>query len=275
MTDAPAGVGETPRASIRSTFRGLARRWLYILSLTILTCGLAGCNGSRAASLTVAAASSLRTVLPELIQAAPAGSRPLRATYAASGVLRRQVAAGAPVDVMIFAAATPIDRLIASGDADGATRTLVATNRLVLITPKSGPTLRFGSLAGLPPESRLAIGDPRTVPAGRYAEEALQRLGSWNSLQSRLVYGANVAAVLAYARRGEVDGAFVYATDARTARDVVVSDRARGNWAPRPVVGAALPHDARREASLFLDFLSSEQAQRILRAKGFGPPPRR
>lgn len=251
----------------------MSRAWRDLSCLAIVLCAAIACGGSPTPTLTIAAASSLRTVLPDLIRAAPPEPHVPYATYAASGVLRQQVEAGAPVDVMIFAAAQPIDRLIASGYADAGTRSVLATNQLVLVTPRGGPALSFQNLTSLSADSRLAIGDPRTVPVGRYAREALARLHAWQALRSKLVFGANVAAVLAYARRGEVDGAFVYATDARTTTDVVVSDRARGDWAPTPLVVAALRPGAPIEARRFLDFLLSEQAQTILRAKGFGPPP--
>lgn len=248
-------------------------RRLRAVLLTVLVATLAACGQSRAPGLTIAAASSLRTVLPDLIAAAPAGGLQVHATYAASGILRQQVAAGAPIDLMIFAADQPIDRLIQTGFADPETRTVVATNQLVLISPRNAPPMTFDGLPNLPPASRLAIGDPRTVPVGQYARQALVRLHLWDRLRPQLVYGANVAAVLAYARRGEVEGAFVYATDARAAPDVLVTDRAHGDWAPSPLVVAALRPRAPEAAHRFLGFLLAERGQAILRSKGFGPPP--
>jgi len=242
-----------------------------IVALSVST--LLACVNPGTPELTIAAASSLRTVLPDLIQAVPTSDLQVRATYAASGILRQQVAAGAPIDLMIFAADQPIDRLIQAGLADPETRTVVASNQLVLITPRRAPLITFESLGSLPAVSRLAIGDPRTVPVGQYAREALVRLRLWDRLRPQLVYGANVAAVLAYARRGEVEGAFVYATDARVAPDVVVADRASGDWAPSPLVVAALRQHAPAAAQHFLAFLLTDRAQAILRSKGFGPPP--
>lgn len=246
---------------------------ISILVLLLSPWILSGCRSEPVSSLTIAAASSLRTVLPALIDAAPIEDTSIHATYAASGVLRQEVEAGAPVDLMIFAAGAPIDRLIHDGYAEKSSRRVIATNALVLVVPKGAGRITFEALAGLLPKTRIAVGDPRTVPAGHYAQRALSRLGVWDKLNSNLVYGANVAAVLAYARRGEVDAAIVYATDAATTSDVTVTDRATGSWAPHPIIAAALRTGAPEAAHSFLDFLLSDRGQAILRAHGFGAAP--
>lgn len=239
---------------------------LFMLSIWVLC----GCRAKHPTGVGVAAASSLRIALPALIDAAAIEGAPIHATYAASGVLRQEIEAGAPVDLMIFAAAGPIDRLIRDGYAEADSRRVIATNALVLVTPEGAPRLRFDHLNDLPPHVQIAVGDPRTVPVGQYARLALTRLGVWEKLSPQLVYGANVAAVLAYAQRGEVDAAMVYSTDAAAAAELIVSDRAVGAWAPHPVVVAALRPGAPSAAHDFLQFLTSDRGQAILRARGFG-----
>lgn len=237
------------------------------MRLLLLLVLLVGCGGGPSAP-TVAAATSLRNVMPALVTGF---GQDLTVTYGASGTLRQQVEGGAPIDAVVFASSMPVDHLIASGHAVAATRRRLATNDLVLIVPEGGDaSLRWSGLPGLPVKEKLAIGEPGAVPAGRYAREALQGLGSWDALQDRIVFGGDVAAVLAYARRGEVAAAAVYATDAAGIPDVTVVEVAAWPGAPRPeVVGAAITDDARARA--FLDFVASPAGQKILASFGFGP----
>lgn len=224
----------------------------------------------------LAVAMSLRDVMPALIadyrerNGAPA----IDTTFGGSGNLRKQVHAGAPVDGVVFANAHTVDDLVASGHADPETRAVVASNRLVLIGPPGGPKLRFETIDTAPEGERIAIGEPAAVPAGRYAKEAFEALRKWEAIEDRLVYGGHVAAVLQYARRGEVAAAVVYGTDIRNVDDVVVLDEAEGEWAPRAevVVAAVDRGKASAEGRKFLRYLSSSEAREIFRRFGFGPP---
>ena len=242
-----------------------ARRWLGLYGALVLVAGIAACqrwHGSDPGTL--AAASSLRTVVPALLAAhrKVAGAAPVRVTYGASGSLQRQIEGGAPISGVLFASRAPVDRLIAKGLVVPHSRRQVATNQLVLIAPSSGPRalqLTFRTLETLPPDAKLAIGDPAAVPAGAYARETLQRLGSWQRLKDRLVYGGDVAMVLAYARRGEIDAAIVYRTDIRGVDDVTVLDHASAAWSPTPEVVVAVTAAARNQPAIthFLDFVAS------------------
>jgi molybdate transport system substrate-binding protein len=224
----------------------------------------------------VACAQSLRGVMPALAAAfrAQVGGPEVTATFGASGDLRKQVEGGAPVDGVLFAGARPVDELIAGGHIDRATRRVLATNRLVLIGPRGGRAIGFESLDALPAGEKIAIGDPGAVPAGQYARAALQALGKWDALAGRLVLGGDVAAVLAYARRGEVAAAVVYRTETRGIDDIVVLDEARAPWAPRAEVVGAVATEARgaARARAFLEFVASPAGQEILAGYGFGPP---
>ncbi len=257
----------------------------------VASLALAGCKRDepRAGEFTLAAAASLRSVLPALSRAFEAGNavpgvdppppmtRPAThvvATYGASGDLRKQVEGGAPVDGVIFAAARPVDDLIASGHAERASRVVLATNALVLVGPRGGKPVTFATLDALPEGERIAVGDPGAVPAGDYARTWLRSLGKWDALQGRLVLGGDVAAVLAYARRGEVAAAIVYRTDARGVDSVVVLDEARGPGAPRTEVVGAVVRGARGavQAGAFLGFAGSAEGRRTFADFGFGPP---
>lgn len=246
---------------------------LACLALVLAACGR---PAPPVFEVTLAAAASLRGVLPELTRAYQ-GSHPgvrVAATYGASGDLKKQVEGGAPIDAVIFAGARPVDELVAAGRAEAATRVVVATNQLVLIGPRGGRPLTFATLDALPPGEMVAIGDPGAVPAGQYARAYLEKLGKWQALTGRLVLGGDVAAVLAYARRGEVAAAVVYRTELRGVDGVVLLDEARGPDAPRPEVVAAVVSGARAaaEARAFLAFVGSPEGQGLLASYGFGPP---
>jgi molybdate transport system substrate-binding protein len=229
-----------------------------------------------AAEATLAVAASLRAAMPVLIErfVAREPGAPLVATYGGSGALQKQVEAGAPIDAVVLAAAAPVDALIAGGHARGETRCVIGYNQLALIVPQGGAAVRFPTLDQLPAGERIAIGDPASVPVGSYAQEALRKLGLWDRLQPRLVTAPDVAAVLAYARRGEVGAAVVYRSDVLGVHDVEVRELAQGDWAPRPEIVAAVarPGLAGPRAERFLAFLAGAEARAILREHGFETP---
>ena len=222
----------------------------------------------------MAAAASLQRVMPELVKAFHS-RRPgvsITVTYGGSGALRRQVEMGAPIDLVFLAQPAPVDRLIEKGLADPATRVVFATNELVLVGPRNAPALTFDDLDMLKPDQQLAIGDPRSVPAGRYARQLLRRRGKWDAVQGHLIFTNHVGAALTYARRGEVAAAIVYETDVRGFDSVVILDRKDPAEEPRPKLVAALCTDAvdPATATAFLDFVTSQAGQAILTAHGFG-----
>lgn len=222
----------------------------------------------------VAAAMSLRKALPPMIdtfQRQSSGAK-VAATYGASGDLRRQVEGGAPIDAVIFASASDVDFLIERQQIAGG-KHVVASNALVLIGPRGAQPLAFERIDSVPDGEYIAIGDPETVPAGRYAKQVLQALNKWDAVRDRMVFAGHVAAVLQYARRGEVAAAIVYSTDVIDVEDVVVLDRARGPWAPRiETVAAVVVGGNQTRARAFVDFLETPAARALFAAHGFGPP---
>ena len=238
----------------------------------------------------IAAAASLRNVMPVLIDRwgeagcggrdAPHAKRePARptcrmtVTYGASGDLRKQVEAGAPIDLVLFASRKPVTQLAETQLVNGEPAR-IATNALVLIGPRGGTPYTFASLETLPPGERLAVGDPGAVPAGDYAKQVLTRLGKWDLLQDRLVLGGDVAAVLAYAKRGEVAAAVVYRTESYGISGITVFDEAPKDVGATPeVVGAVVKTGRNAEgAKAFLAWLGSAEAQKTLADAGFGAP---
>jgi len=215
-------------------------------------------------------------VLPELLQAGTEGqgTRP-EVSYAASGVLRRQVEAGAPIDLFLSASPEEVDALIRGGSATAGSRAVLASNQLVLVGHRAEASqLRFDTLDELPGDQLLAMGNPDFVPAGRSGRTALQQKRLWTELQDRLLLASDVTAALAYARRREVAAALVYATDALGAPDVEVLDRAAWEGAPSPVVvGVVTRHGSETPgAAELLEFLQGPEAAAVFRAHGFSRP---
>lgn len=229
-----------------------------------------------AAEITVSAAASLRDAFTELAgdyERRQPGTRVLL-NFGGSGALYQQIRIGAPVDVFAPADDETMDRAVAAGRIDPALRHDFAGNTLVLAVPadaRSAPeglddlgSWRFG---------RIAIGQPEAVPAGRYARAALREAGLWEVLSSRLVPAQNVRQALDYVARGEVDAAFVYATDlaarpgrARIAFEVPLPMPIR--YPIAPVSGSRQP----AVAAAFVRFVLSRDGQQVLRRHGFLSP---
>src|SRR5581483_5618299 len=201
----------------------------------------------------------------------------LRYNLGASGALQKQIEAGAPVDLFISAADREMDELERRGLILGQTRRAFARNVLVVITPSEAPAALAGPAALLDGRvRRIVIGDPKTVPAGQYAEESLRALGLWDRIQTKLVLAENVRQVLDYVVRGEVDAGFVYATDAAARRGRVREAFRPAEATYRPVIYPAAVVAGSRQASLaraFVDYLVSPEGQAVLRTHGFRPPP--
>jgi molybdate transport system substrate-binding protein len=235
--------------------------------------------GARAEAARVACAISLKEAVTEVAAAFKAEGRgEVQFTFGSSGQLQAQIEYGAPLDAFISAAHEQVDQLVEAKRAEGASKHVVASNSLVLVVPASAQAAPT-SLKALADArvKRVAVGEPKTVPAGRYAEQALHAAGVDETLKGRLVYGANVRQVLDYVERGEVDAGVVYATDARESRERV---RVASRIDPRlhdPVeYPAVLILDSRRRkaAGAFLDYLGTEKARDILTSHGFTTPAR-
>lgn len=250
-----------------------------ICLLFVATCVMIGSSCQSKApepEIVIGAASSMRHVFPAIVKEFEKDHPNQRTTvtYGASGDLARQVEAGAGIDIVVFAGKQPLDKLVQSHHVDPTTTKIIARNELVLIGSEKSSPYTFATLDGLPANERLAIGDPKSVPVGQYAREALEKLTLWDKLQNRLVLGANVAAVLAYLQRGEVALAIVYRTEVQGATGIKVLDTAKGAWAPRPEIWMGVVQDShnREAAQKWADFLSSSVSQRLLPTFGFGLP---
>ncbi|WP_292463731.1 molybdate ABC transporter substrate-binding protein [Methanolobus sp.] len=195
--------------------------------------------------------------------------------FAASGTLRSQIESGAPIDVFASAAQDQMDMLASRGFIYNDTREDFVENSLVLIVPKDN---EFG-ITGMeslqrPEVKNIAIGNPETVPAGKYAKESMTNAGIWNSVSGKMLMGENVKQVLVYVERGEVDAGFVFGTDASPAKsgtiEVVTSVPVSTPITYPIAVVSSTSH--REESQLFIDFVTGERGKSILEQYGFSIP---
>ena len=248
------------------------------LVLLIVTCLAA--TVARAEEVRVACAISLKEAVTEIAEAYKANGRSdVRFTFGSSGQLAAQIEYGAPVDAFISAAHAQVDALAKAGRVDEASKQIVAGNRLVLVVPADAksPPSGFKELSDARVK-RVAVGEPKSVPAGQYGMQALRSMHLADALKDRIVHGANVRQVLDYVERGEVDAGIVYATDAKESGDRVRVVEGADPKSHDPIeYPAVVVRDSRRgrAARDFLDYLAGDKARSVLTRRGFTTPPAR
>lgn len=231
---------------------------------------------AQAVDLTVSAASSLTQTFKEIAQNYESRFPGVKVllNFGASGALLQQLSKGAPVDVFASADQETMNLAEQQGLVAAGGRRDFVGNALVLIVP-SDSKLNMSSLQDLaqPGIKRIAIGNPASVPAGRYARQALEAAKLWPVLQLKTINTQNVRQSLDYVARGEVDAGFVYATDAALMKDKVrVAVQVPLEPPIRYPIGqiTGSPHSA--EAKRFIDYLASPAAQAVFGRHGFLKP---
>jgi molybdate transport system substrate-binding protein len=226
------------------------------------------------AEILVSAAISLKAAFQDIAAEyeRQTGNR-VRFNFGASGLLQKQIETGAPIDVFASAGEKQMDDLQAQGLIVGASRRDFAANSLALIGPvHSGVVLKSFDDLRRPDIGHVAIGNPKTVPAGQYAEEALRNLKLWNAVQPKLVLAENVRQVLDYVARGEVDAGIAYASDMVGVRGdvMVVAQAPKGSHAPiRYPIAIVKQTEREKDARRFIDLVLSGTGQSILKRYGF------
>ncbi|MEG4505442.1 molybdate ABC transporter substrate-binding protein [Microcoleus sp. F6_B4] len=225
-------------------------------------------------SLTVSAAISLSQALQELKTVYQTSNPKVTITYnfGASGALAQQIQQGAPVDVFFSAATKQMNDLQQSNLLINDTRRNLLTNRLVLITPKNGVALSDFKQLTDARIKKIAIGEPKSVPVGQYAQEMLTKLGLWQQLQPKLVLGNNVRQVLTFVESGNADAGIVYTTDAKASDKVTVRLTAAENLHSPIVYPLAVIRNSRNPSAAkgFVDFLGGDRAKIVFQKYGFG-----
>lgn len=224
-------------------------------------------------TLLISAAASLKDAMEEMKPLYQEKHSNVNVTYnfGASGALLQQIEQGAPTDIFISAAKRQMDTLDQKGAIVPGTRTNLANNRLVLVVPNGSRTVTSFASLKQPEIKRIAIGEPRSVPAGQYAEQVLQKLKLWNEVKPKLVYANNVRQVLAAVESGNADAGLVYATDARISKKVKVAVTADDSYHSPIVYPIAVMKRSKNvnAAKAFVQYLSSSQAKGVLRKYGF------
>jgi len=229
-----------------------------------------------AADLTVSAAASLTrafTELAPLFEAQHPDTKVLL-NFGASGALLQQIAKGAPADVYASADQASMNQAQSQGLVRAAERRNFVSNSLVVIVPAGGTTMpkTLQDLLG-PAFSRVAIGQPASVPVGRYTKAVLEKCGLWAAIEPKVIGAQNVRQALDYVARGEVHAGFVYGTDAASMPDKVqvaftVPTEEPVRYAVAPVEAGPNAAAARR----FVSFLLTPSAQAVFARHGFGKP---
>jgi molybdate transport system substrate-binding protein len=252
------------------------RRFAVVAVMSLAALAVAGVSAATAQStVTVFAAASLQTALNGVAKDFTAASGiAVKFSYDASSTLARQIEQGAPADIFASADLDWMDYLAKRDLIAAATRVNLLGNRLVVVAPKDSPIteIRFeaASLEAALGGGRIATGAVESVPVGRYAKLALQKLGLWATFETRIVPAENVRAALAYVARGEAPLGIVYATDAAAEPKVKVVGTFPRDSHPPIVYPFALTATAQGDAAKqFLAYLQSQPARARFTAQGF------
>jgi molybdate transport system substrate-binding protein len=240
---------------------------------------MAGCSDTSAdkeekkTKLTISAAVSLSDALEE-IKEIYEKDHPADITFqfGGSGTLAQQIRQGAPVDAFISANEEWMDALEKEKRIIPATRKNIAANKMVMVAGKNSH-LGYRTPGDIAAKEigRIAIGNPETVPAGKYAKDILQHLNKWDEWEKKLILAKDVRQVLAYVETGNADIGFVYASDAQASEKIqvlaVVDESLHEAIMYPAAVLANTKHE--KEAEAFLNFLRTETAGNIFERYGF------
>jgi molybdate transport system substrate-binding protein len=245
-------------------------RRLVLAALLVLAVPVPAARADQPTVLVFAAA-SLKNALDDAVAAYPAAK--VTVSYAASGPLARQIESGAPAGIFISADEDWMDELAGKSMIVPESRLDLLGNKLVLIAPADSKTsfsfAQKSDLVAARGDGRLAIGDPQSVPAGKYAETALESLGFWAAIEPHLARAESVRGALALVDRGEAPLGIVYQTDAAADAGVRVLD-SFPEGSHKPITyPAALVKGADQAARDFLAWLRTPQAAPFFEKQGF------
>jgi len=246
----------------------------YFVALAILL----GSNHAPALAqekrLTVFAAASMKNALDDISAAYTAKSGiKIVASYAASSALAKQIEQGAPADIFASADTDWMDYTIGKKTINEPSRVNLLGNSLVLIAKDSrldkvaiGPAFDLSKLVG---DGKIATGDVKSVPAGKYAKAALEKLGAWQAAEPKFAMTENVRAALALVALGEAPLGIVYSTDAKVEPGVKIVGIFPADSHPAIIYPVAATATAKPEAAGYLAFLRSSAARTIFEKYGF------
>jgi molybdate transport system substrate-binding protein len=252
------------------------RSVLAVLAATIAALVIQA-NAAEEKPITMFAAASMKNALDEVnTQFTNRSGTKVVVSYAASSALMKQIEQGAPADVFLSADIDWMDYGAKNNLINNDSRENLLGNRLVLIAPKDSKIDKVSiergfDLAGLLGNGRIATGDVRSVPAGLYAKAALEKLGVWSSVESKLAMAENVRAALVLVARREAPLGIVYETDAKIDPSVKIVGVFPEDSHPPIMYPVAMTKNARPDAAQYLAFLTTPEAKAVFERYGFRP----
>ena len=241
------------------------------ISVLIVTAVLAVCKAN-GAEVNVYAAASLTDVMKEIASAyeKESGDKILF-NFGASSLLARQIIEGAPADMFLSADEAKMDELEQAGLIATETRRDLLSNLFVIVVPYDSKLVIASPEELVTKSQKIAVADPRAVPAGIYTKEYLTRLGLWQKLEPKIVPTENVRAALAAVESGNVDAGFVYKTDANISSKVRIAFTVTVEQGPQIRYPVALIKEAKEKnaAAKFLAYLQSASARKTFERYGF------
>jgi molybdate transport system substrate-binding protein len=249
----------------------MTKRILQFLFLIILFAGAAGCQSGEKEEtvITIGAAVSLKSSLLELQQQFEREHEEVKLSFhfGSTGAIRKQVEQGAPIDVFLAASKADYDSLYRDGLVEKGDR--LVGNRVVAVTNKPEDIQSLKDV--WKSDEKVVIGNPATVPVGRYAKELLEQSGQWEEAESRLIYGKDAKHVIMLMDQGAASVGLVYNSDVESEQDLRIIDffeeysqEDTGYYGAR--VKRSKHHKGPNE---FLDFLESKEAKEIFKKQGF------
>ena len=247
------------------------KAFLSLIAVSILlTVSLA----QAATEINISVPASMTDALKELITQFGASGKDTKITpnYGPSGALAKQINEGAPADLFISANQKWMTFLREEKRIEPTTEKILACNTLVFSGMKNSAVTSMADIVKL---KQIAIGSPKSVPAGEYAVQAMEKSGVYKQLEEgkQLVMAKDVRQALTYADRGETEGAFVYKTDALLAAQAVILFEVPQDLYDRVTYPIALTENGakRPEAKAFYDFLTGPEGAKVFLKYGFSP----
>jgi molybdate transport system substrate-binding protein len=258
-----------------AAFRFPTFRLLALFLALVLSGWLNSPASAEDKTLTVFAAASMKNALDDIDTAFTARTGvKVSASYAASSTLAKQIEQGAPADIFVSADTDWMDYAVNKQDINESTRVNLLGNSIVLIAPKDskidkvtiGPGFDLAKLAG---DGKIATGDVKSVPVGKYAKAALEKLGAWQAAEPKFAMAESVRAALLLVARGEAVLGIVYSTDTKVEPGVKVVGTFPADTHPPIIYPVAATATAKPEAKEYLDYLRSSAAKAVLEKYGF------
>ncbi len=250
------------------------KKVLNLLFMVIIATAFLGCSYKNVENkeLTVSAAASLTELMEEV---KPMFEKEygavLTVNLASSGTLQKQIEEGAPVDVFISASSSKMDALAEKGLIDDSSRIDLLKNQVVLIVStdsegkvKSLEDLKKGDV-------KVSIGEPSSVPAGKYGKESLEYYKVWDDIKDKLIFAKNVKQVVSYIESGEVDAGIIYKSDATLLKNSIIVKKLEPESHKAIVYPAAIIKSSMNSelAEKFIEFFEKDEVKKIVEKYNF------